>query len=110
MMTMTTPTPTTGPQPAWRYSNDELAAAGGERAIFVGPEHEPQAMTALTTAQQDKTLAIQAREGFGFWLNNPFSGWHREHVPVNVLWYDTDDRLHLARIGTTGLILREVTV
>lgn len=81
-------------------------------SVPVGKDHTPTPMaTSLRTpAQQAAVKAIMDSDRFDFFAFSPtdpatspgYTG------PFNVVWYRTDGKLMLTRIGTAGKVLRTI--
>lgn len=74
----------------------------------VGVARTPEPVAPVRTEQQRAAvLAIAARPDFAYCCSNPFTPDINYTQPFVFLWYDTADRLHAARVGKRGKVLRE---
>lgn len=64
-----------------------------------------------TRDQLRTILDISYRNGFAYFVGGAISALSptpRTPGPLNVLWYDVDDQLHLTKVGVLGAVLRDI--
>jgi len=73
-------------------------------------EFEIWKFEARTREQWNAAKSISERKDFlCFSMSHPFSKDVKGYVgPMALLWWDTNDKAHLTRIGKKGRILREI--
>lgn len=77
--------------------------------LLVGLARVPEPVASVRTPEQRATaMAIAAKPEFAFCCSNPFTPDIDYTRPFTFMWYDTDERLHMTRIGKRGNVLREV--